>query len=668
MPKGLQKPKNGGVSDTGNSQAQQLYDDLQKMGARLERIAGKLRSLQRTAISAVFLDEDSISGLIEKNTKLHEQVIKLQVEIEEYLEGNKPITVVVAGGFSSGKSTFLNGLLGIELLIMEDAPASKMVVNIQYGPKESYYLVSNPTKAGGERSRQMLSRDELREYQLGKCQDTLPQDAELEINLDHELLHSLTLIDTPGLKAVKGTGGDTEGTMRAVTKKSDMLFWLLDARKGAIPEGDKSKLSDLAASAFHPVIILNMLDAVYAGAKGAKNPNSNERLRVREEVTKELNKLFRKKDYTLLDYSARLVLENQPTDVKRKYAINILIQGFAEALHDSRFSTSTPTAGNTLIVSALEGPLLKDLSSSGSSIELSKSDHELITAKTKLTELLYDTIKNRSNLMLRFDLATTRIKNDIDDLESSIKAETGKIDKAIQAKKSEVIDAFEKGASHFRTQFSKKYNKLLYSLHEEYVDINIKRQIIRKASFWHSFQGQISLITKFKSHNDIKREGLGTITNEARKFSDEFGKYGLTEEITDRFNEALGKLIDSLSEEACKDIVDIAENLHAILSFSMNSGNEDVLVFNIDDESLYNKLPSFLYQLFIILLENKVLSEYCEGTFIQESRRSIKRFFDNLEVEQSTGKKKTEEKKETAKPGTKYAAKKKATTKPKRKS
>gem|GEM_PF-4939810 len=593
------------------------------MGARLESMADKLRSFQQTVVSAVFLNEAPIVSLIEKNQELLQQVFKLRFEIEEYLAGNKPVTVVVAGGFSSGKSTFLNGLLGIELLIMEDAPASKMVVSIQYGPRESYYLVSGSASAGGIHQRQEISRDELRDFQLGKCQDDLPPDTELEIYLDNELLHSMTLIDTPGLKAVEGTGGDTEGTMRAVTKKSDMLFWLLDARKGTIPEGDKAKLNGFATSAGHTVIILNMMDELFSGAKDSK---SNERQRVREEVTKELDKIFPKKDYTLLDYSARLIFEHQPVEVKRKNAINILAKGFADALLDSRFSTSVPGAGNTLIVSALEGPLVKELSIGDAKINIIKTDQELINSKAKLIELLNNIIKNRNNLMLRFDLGTSRIKQDIEDLNSALKTEIVALDKKIKAKKLEVLTAFEKGASHFKIQFSKNYNKLLDDLYTKYIGSNIQKKVIREGSFWRSFAGEVKLMTKFTNHKAIKRERLGKIIKEANTFTEEFGCYGLTEEIIERFSAALMKLTDALSEEACKDLVEIIRHVED----SEYSENDSAIVINTD-ETYYKFIPNLISNILRILLENKILSSFCEETFIKESRRSIEQFFRNLD-------------------------------------
>ena len=63
----------------------------------------------------------------------------------------------------------------------------------------------------------------------------------------------------------------------------------------------------------------------------------------------------------------------------------------------------------------------------------------------------------------------------------------------------------------------------------------------------------------------------------------------------------------------------------------------------------------------------KMIKQLCSDSVhrIDEETVDEKEEKAKVEVEQSTGKKKTEEKKETAKPGTKYAAKKKATEKPK---
>lgn len=103
-----------------------------------------------------------------------------------------PFTVVVAGDFKRGKSTFINALLGEEVVTSDVTTETVTLNRISYGPHSNEAVLS-----GSRRLR--LSDNELRR---GELERVLTQAGEpvkrLELTRPIELLKSVTIIDTPG--------------------------------------------------------------------------------------------------------------------------------------------------------------------------------------------------------------------------------------------------------------------------------------------------------------------------------------------------------------------------------------------------------------------------------------------------------------------------------------
>lgn len=103
-----------------------------------------------------------------------------------------PFTVVVAGDFKRGKSTFINALLGEEVVTTDVTTETVTLNRISYGPHGNEAVLS-----GNRRLR--LTDGELRREELERVLAQAGEPVErLELTRPIELLKSVTIIDTPG--------------------------------------------------------------------------------------------------------------------------------------------------------------------------------------------------------------------------------------------------------------------------------------------------------------------------------------------------------------------------------------------------------------------------------------------------------------------------------------
>lgn len=105
---------------------------------------------------------------------------------------NDPFTLVVIGDFKRGKSTFINALLGAEVVTTDVTTETVTFNRLRYGAPSNEAILS-----GNRRLRltdSELKKEEL-EAVLAKTNEPI---TELELKRPFELLRDVTIIDTPG--------------------------------------------------------------------------------------------------------------------------------------------------------------------------------------------------------------------------------------------------------------------------------------------------------------------------------------------------------------------------------------------------------------------------------------------------------------------------------------
>lgn len=109
-----------------------------------------------------------------------------------------PFTIVVAGEFKRGKSSFINAFLGENIVTTDVTPETVTINSVRYGIHKNEAILS-----GGRRM--SLTDDELSRAALEKIMKEVGEPIrQLELWRPNEKLHDIRIIDTPGLNDVSG--------------------------------------------------------------------------------------------------------------------------------------------------------------------------------------------------------------------------------------------------------------------------------------------------------------------------------------------------------------------------------------------------------------------------------------------------------------------------------
>lgn len=143
----------------------------------------------------------------------------------------EPLSVAVVGQFSSGKSSFLNAILGSDILPTGVIPVTAKPTFIKYAPQAFLKALYDDGR------QEYLSLDALGDF-VDQRKDMKAVKA-LYIHLPNELLKQVSFIDTPGLNS--RSAKDTAETMK-ILKECSGLIWL-SLIDNAARAGELSELS-----------------------------------------------------------------------------------------------------------------------------------------------------------------------------------------------------------------------------------------------------------------------------------------------------------------------------------------------------------------------------------------------------------------------------------------
>jgi GTPase Era involved in 16S rRNA processing len=206
----------------------------------------------------------------------------------------RPLLVMIMGEFKTGKSTFINAILGKEVLKSDVTPATAVVTMISYGEKEKlvahfhdgeskeYPLeMLNQITAEGDESKQAL-RSSIK-Y--------------VELQLPLKLLEKITLIDTPGLNV------DNELHIKATKHfmyEADMVLWIFSYGKTA-SRTELASISELGER-LKPIAIVNRIDEIDEEEESLEDVLAEIRKRLKSSV---------KDVYGVSSYLANKAIQNQ---------------------------------------------------------------------------------------------------------------------------------------------------------------------------------------------------------------------------------------------------------------------------------------------------------------------------------------------------------------------
>ncbi len=165
--------------------------------------------------------------------------------------------VAVGGGFSAGKSTFLNNLLGLKLKLPEDTlPTTAIPTYCLKGKKE---VIMGFSQNGGMVELPHLTFDHQFLESLGfNLKEIMPL---MLLSAPSVPFEFLCFIDTPGFNS--SNQGYTEGDKQASKeslKHAEHILWLISCERGSIEKSDLDYLQELYEEGKQVFIVLSMAD------------------------------------------------------------------------------------------------------------------------------------------------------------------------------------------------------------------------------------------------------------------------------------------------------------------------------------------------------------------------------------------------------------------------
>lgn len=165
--------------------------------------------------------------------------------------------VAVGGGFSAGKSTFLNNLLGLKLKLPEDMnPTTAIPTYCLKGKRE---VLMGFSQNGGMVELPHLAFDHQFLKSLGfNLKEIMPF---MLLSTPSAPFEFLCFIDTPGFNpANQGyTGGDKEVSKESL-KHAKHILWLVSCERGGIESDDLEFLQELYEEGKQVFIVLSRAD------------------------------------------------------------------------------------------------------------------------------------------------------------------------------------------------------------------------------------------------------------------------------------------------------------------------------------------------------------------------------------------------------------------------
>ncbi len=165
--------------------------------------------------------------------------------------------VAVGGGFSTGKSTFLNNLLGLKLKLPNDInPTTAIPTYCLKGKKE---VLMGFSQNGGMVELPYLTFDHQFLESLGfNLKEIMPL---MLLSAPSVPFEFLCFIDTPGFNSANQgyTGGDEQASKESL-KHAKHILWLISCERGGLETGDLDDLQELYEEGKQVFIVLSRAD------------------------------------------------------------------------------------------------------------------------------------------------------------------------------------------------------------------------------------------------------------------------------------------------------------------------------------------------------------------------------------------------------------------------
>lgn len=165
-----------------------------------------------------------------------------------------PLLVMVMGEFSTGKSTFINALLGKNVASVNDTPTTAVITKLCYGDTEHLTIYF---KDGRRESHSLDQISDLTSETGGKYKSLRQQIEYVEVAMPIAILRQINIIDSPGLNADKK---EHLQATKSYMDKADAVFWMFSA--DAAGKDTELKAIKALSPRLKPIGIVNKIDEI----------------------------------------------------------------------------------------------------------------------------------------------------------------------------------------------------------------------------------------------------------------------------------------------------------------------------------------------------------------------------------------------------------------------
>lgn len=321
--------------------------------------------------------EDNRNSLFNKDFAhdLNEYCKELSWNISAH-ENTEHTQIVVAGGFSAGKSSFLNRLTNsANLLPTGVEPVSVVKTYLYCSPKY------NSVSVQGVNQKDVLvnlSPGVLQAIQHSKNSNVYLASVleKLFVKIPSSRLDGLVFIDTPGYnnsdKANQSNGKTDKDTAIDALREGNVLFWLIDCERGTTVTADIDIIKEFGSK--KKVFIFNKADK--------KGPEESRR--IVEDAARVLGKEFPKDE--IIDILAYSTLEDKVFHSQNGYSLDTIISKVK--------AEGNGQDGTRLFYDAIEQLFDDEITSCEITIDGLVEDHNKAVEKKKDRQSSYYAIKN----------------------------------------------------------------------------------------------------------------------------------------------------------------------------------------------------------------------------------------------------------------------------------
>lgn len=246
--------------------------------------------------------------MLENYLKIRETLLKLPAKVAaaaESEESRQALSViarrldenefclVVAGQFKRGKSTFINALLGDDLLPTAIIPVTSIITEIRYGESLRINVIFN------DGTKEEISSEDLARYVTEKNNPRNTKDVKI-VEIFHPsfyLKNNIRLIDTPGVASIHSHNTDVT---YSYLPNADAAIFLVSVDP-PITDAEYHFLNDLRGFATRLFFIQNKIDTVSAA----------DRIESLEFTREVIGKQAGLEDITIFPLSAKKALEGK---------------------------------------------------------------------------------------------------------------------------------------------------------------------------------------------------------------------------------------------------------------------------------------------------------------------------------------------------------------------